>query len=224
MVGKRCNFPLMTMTAALAGTVAAAPAQAHPHAWIDASTKLHLNDEQELTALTVHWVFDPAYSNFATEGLDKDGDGMLSPAELRPLAERNLEALKEYDYFTEVKVDGEPVAFGTVTEFSSDYDALQLSMTFTLPLAEPVYVKTHAVNYALFDPSYYVEILHQEQNPIAMVGPSADTCAPELMKPNLDALPISEAEMSEDTFAEEPAEGDLSYGAMFAERVHLICN
>lgn len=202
----------------------AAPAHAHPHAWIDASTAFHLNDANEVTALTVTWVFDPAYSAFATEGLDKDGDGEISPAELRPLATQNLTSLKDYDYFTEIKKDGRQVAYDDVTDYSSAFDGLQLSMEFTIPLTEPVYVKTHAITYALFDPTYYVEILHHESNPIAVDGDASAGCSPELVKPDLDSLPISLAEMSEPTFAEEPREDGLSYGALFAERVHLICN
>lgn len=226
MVGKKRFRKTATVLAAagFAATAAHSPALAHPHAWIDASTELHLNDRQELTAITVHWVFDPAYSNFATEGLDKDGDGVYSADELRPLAEQNLKALAEYSYFTEVTVNGEQVGYGEPKDFSSSYNDLQLAMTFTLPLAEPVYVKTNAISYAMFDPSYYVEILHKTQDPIAIRVQGKANCAPELMKPDLDSLPISMAEMSEPSFAEEPAEGDMSYGEMFAERVHLICN
>lgn len=209
---------------AVALVLSASPSLAHPHAWIDAATELQLNDRQELTALTIHWQFDPAYSSFATEGLDKDGDGQISPAELKPLAAQNVKALKDYRYFTEIDVDGKQVDFGEVTDFSSDFNGLQLSMTFTVPLASPVYVKTHAITYSLYDPTYYVEILHREDHPISFTGHKVDGCSAELEKPNLEAAMSSLPYLTnEQTFAED-APGPLSYGAMFAEKVHLICN
>jgi ABC-type uncharacterized transport system substrate-binding protein len=57
------------------------------------------------------WTFDPAYSAFVTQGLDKNNDGVFSPDELQELAKENTESLGDFEYFTFLKNDGAKQAF-----------------------------------------------------------------------------------------------------------------
>src|SRR5690606_3645342 len=68
-------------------------AAAHPHVWIDAHSQVMFDDARRMAALRVVWRFDEFYSLFAIEGLDQDGNGTLTPAELQPLAELNVTSL-----------------------------------------------------------------------------------------------------------------------------------
>ena len=53
-----------------------------------------------ITAIQHVWRFDEAFSLYATEGLDIDGNGALSREELDALAKVNIESLAEYGFFT----------------------------------------------------------------------------------------------------------------------------
>ena len=85
---------------ALILTFASLPAHAHPHVWITAKTAAILDASGNITGIRNIWTMDEDYSLMATEGLDTDGDGKFSPAELEPLSRENLEALKEFEFFT----------------------------------------------------------------------------------------------------------------------------
>ncbi len=91
--------------------LAGAPAMAHPHVWV--STKAAVQFEAgTIVALRFTWLFDEMYSTMATDGLDKNGDGSLSREELDELVKVNMEGLKEFDYFTEVKSADKVLSFG----------------------------------------------------------------------------------------------------------------
>src|SRR6187402_1997470 len=83
----------------------ALPAVAHPHVFVTVNAELIFDAEGRIKAVGNVWQFDDAFSAFATEGLDADGDGKLGDAELQPLAKINVESLLEFGYFTFLTVD-----------------------------------------------------------------------------------------------------------------------
>ena len=74
---------------------ATSPALAHPHIFIDATAEL-LFAGRTLAAVRHTWRFDEAFSAFASQGLDKNGDRVLTETELAPLAKTNVAALEAY--------------------------------------------------------------------------------------------------------------------------------
>src|SRR5208282_2576930 len=80
--------------------VSAGIASAHPHVWVNVETEIVTGPNQEITGFRHKWTFDEMYSEFAVQGLDTNGDGIYSADELKPLAQTNVEALKEFEYFT----------------------------------------------------------------------------------------------------------------------------
>ena len=63
-------------------------------------TEVVLGPDNEITGFRHKWTFDEGYTSFAIDGLDTNGDGIYSEEELKPLAQTNIEALKEFEYFT----------------------------------------------------------------------------------------------------------------------------
>jgi ABC-type uncharacterized transport system substrate-binding protein len=91
----------------LAALVAAGtPALAHPHVWVTARTELLYAPDGKVTAVRHAWRFDKGYSAFITQGLDRNGDGKLTPDELQELAQENTSSLGDFDYFTVLKANG----------------------------------------------------------------------------------------------------------------------
>ena len=77
----------------------------------------------------------------AIEGLDTNKDGTYSKEELQPLAQVNVESLKDFDYFTFVHFEGEEdktLPLKPPVDYWIDYDKNVLTLHFTLPLEKPV--------------------------------------------------------------------------------------
>ncbi|EAV45776.1 hypothetical protein SIAM614_24192 [Stappia aggregata IAM 12614] len=88
-------------------------ASAHPHVFVEARSKLVFDDAGQAVALQHVFRFDDAFSAFAIQGFDKDGDGHYSREELSELAKVNVESMADYGYFT----------FGDNTRVEFDFDA-----------------------------------------------------------------------------------------------------
>jgi ABC-type uncharacterized transport system substrate-binding protein len=139
--------------------IAARPAFAHPHVWVDAKAEIVWDDKGEITAIRHIWQFDPDFTAYATLNLDANNDGKLSEDELAPLAQTNMDALKDYDYFTHLYVgaDNKKVAFGKPEEYWLDFHNQRLTLFYTLPLARPVALHGPAM-LEVGDPEYFVAI------------------------------------------------------------------
>jgi ABC-type uncharacterized transport system substrate-binding protein len=61
----------------------ATAANAHPHVWVTLKSDLVFAPDGKIAAVRHAWTFDEMFSVFATQGLDKDGDGKLSREELQ---------------------------------------------------------------------------------------------------------------------------------------------
>jgi ABC-type uncharacterized transport system substrate-binding protein len=78
----------------------ASAAQAHPHVWVTMMTELLYAPDGSAIAVRQAWTFDDMYSAFAATGLQAKTKGQFTREELAPLAQENVESLKDFDYFT----------------------------------------------------------------------------------------------------------------------------
>ena len=184
-------------------------ADAHPHVLVDAHTQILFNAQGQMTGVTNVWDFDDAFSAFAIQGYDKKGDGLPTRAELQPLAQVNLNSLKEYGYFTRVSIDGANVKFGPPINFFDVFEHERLTLHFTLPLATPIDVRGKTFEVNVYDPEYFAAVTFVNQNPIQLVG-SAEGCTtaihrPEQLDPQmasrLAVIPADQRELPSELFA-----------------------
>jgi ABC-type nickel/cobalt efflux system permease component RcnA/ABC-type uncharacterized transport system substrate-binding protein len=157
------------LLALLALVALAAPAAAHPHVFVTVNAELIFDAEGRIKAVGNVWRFDDAFSAFATEGLDADGDGKLGDAELQPLAKINVESLLEFGYFTFLSVDGAEQKFTLPTEYWLEHDGTFLTLFFTLPLDLPVKVGKDTT-LEIFDPEYFVAFEFPGEQPLKLTG------------------------------------------------------
>jgi nickel/cobalt exporter len=182
-----------------------APAAAHPHVFVTVRAELMFDEAGRMKAIGNVWQFDPAFSAFAVEGLDLDGDGKLGDAELAPLAKVNVESLAEFGYFTFLSVDGGEKAFAPPTEYWLEHDGDRLTLFYTLPLATPVPVGADT-RLEIFDPEYFVAFEFVPDNPLTLAGAPAGCTATyhppqgvdEQTMAMLNALPRDQRELPSD--------------------------
>lgn len=216
----RLIVPALGLLALAWALLGAPPAGAHPHAWIDLKSNVLFNDDGQVTGLRVHWLFDEFYTFYAIEEFDQDGDGQPDEDNLWKLAVVNLESLAEYGYFTFIKVDGVAPATGQVTEYDTFMDGERLVLIFTVDLLVPADPRSHQVTYAVYDPTYYIEITHaaRSEDPIRFEGAAPEGCSFELRYPDPDEDILFFAA----TLDQTQSAGD-GLGVYFAEEVAVLC-
>ncbi|MGN6550444.1 MAG: DUF1007 family protein [Pararhizobium sp.] len=161
------RFWLMTGAILLAfGTLA----EAHPHVFVDGHVTLDA-DSGKLVAVTNVWTFDAPFSAFATQGLDKNRDGRLSAAELKPLAATNMESLKDYHFFTYVGTGGPPVDLDPPRDYLLTLAKHRQTLHVTLPLKTPLALDD-ALKVEVFDPEYFVAYAFPTAGAVSIDGPA----------------------------------------------------
>ena len=183
---KRIIVPL-----ALAGSLlAGATASAHPHVWVTMESELLYAPDGSVKAVRHAWSFDDMFSAFATQGIDTKKRGQFTREELKPLAQTNVELLKEYDYFTYAKANGQAVEFDEPqADYYLDYKNSVLTLHFTLPLKKPV--KAKEITFEIYDSLFFVDFSFADKNPAKLVsapaGCKVSVALPGQMDPNLAA-------------------------------------
>jgi ABC-type uncharacterized transport system substrate-binding protein len=150
-------------------------AAAHPHLWIDAVTTFVFEDHA-LVGLRHQWRFDELFSAFVIEEHDGDGDGAFDAAETQAVRAQAFANLREYDYFTHLRIGGKKLPLDEVSDFAAENDDGALVYSFTMPLPDPVVPGAEPVAVGIYDPEYYVEILLDEFDPVRFEGISSGAC------------------------------------------------
>lgn len=146
----------------------ALPAAAHPHVFVDARAQVVFDASGQIVSIRHVWRFDDAFSAFASQGLDKNGDGILTVEELQPLAKVNVDSLKDYDYFTFLRVGGKRVGFKIPTEYWLQSADGYLTLFYTLNLMQPVKPDAKGITLDVYDPGYFVDFQMVEKDPIVL--------------------------------------------------------
>jgi nickel/cobalt transporter (NicO) family protein len=218
MVSSLMIYRLIVLVAvAFAGLLAAAaPAAAHPHVWVTVKSEIVFAPDGAATGVRHAWTFDDMYSAFATQDLKAKVKGQFTREELAPLAEVNAVSLKDYDYFTQGRADGQKLTFADVANYWLEYKDSMLTFNFTLPFKTPV--RAGRLNIEIFDPEYFVDFSFAEKNPVALVG-APESCKLTVLRMNEVAPP--QAQRLPDAAANPP--DSTNYGAQFANRIAVEC-
>ena len=193
-------------------------ASAHPHVWVNVETQILTGPGQEITGFRHKWTFDEMYSEFAVNGLDANGDGTYSAEELQPLAQTNVEALKDFEYFTFAFQGKDKLPLDEpAPDYRLEYKNKLLTLYFTLPLAAPVpREKFKDFSFVVYDPSMYISLTLDKQAPVKIVSAKPLPCSAKIgSRPS--AVDANAAQLGENI---DPAS---NLGLQFAERVTIHC-
>lgn len=193
-------------------------ALAHPHAWIDFRTTIVLDDANRMTAIKEHWLFDPYYTEFAMRDFNPNKDGKITHALLMDLAKDNLKNLGPFCYFTILEQENAKSAVEVPVDIDSYLVKGQIALDFTLKLEKPLDLAKKKADYRIYDPSYYISMLHAKKDPILFEGKKAASCKHDLVTPKPDIMKINFA-ASIDKTGQAPDE----LGSFFAQRMTLSC-
>ncbi|PZF78858.1 hypothetical protein DK847_03445 [Aestuariivirga litoralis] len=208
---------------AFASAAAATPASAHPHVWIQMQSGVVFNDQGQIAAVKLAWTFDDGYASLALDGLDKNGNGTYEPEELEPLTRENLESLKDYDFFTHVRLNGKAQALGAPTAAGQSYTGGKLQLHFELPLSTPVDPTRGEFVLKVYDPEFYIAFDYAGTTPVTVSGNMPPACKPVLKPLPTDAeLEQTRAMLSTKGPDWKPDEEE-DFGALFAQPMTIQC-
>jgi nickel/cobalt transporter (NicO) family protein len=214
------HFLLWLFTAA----ILAEPAAAHPHAFIALRTSLLLNEQGLVTGVREEWQFDDNYTATALEGLDTDGDGTYSAAEIAPLTDENIKSLREYDYFTVIRQKGEKQAIADVTAARQVHDGSLLKMVMDVPLVTPLDPTRGEIQVKVYDPEFFIAYDYQKADAFSVAGGKLPaSCQAQLLPVPTD----EELEQKRDFLAQQSPdwkpETEEDFGAVFAQPLSVVC-
>ena len=207
---------LLSFAAAALALLAAGQAQAHPHVWVTIKSEVVYGADGAATGLRHAWTFDDMFSTFATQGLESKEKGKFTREELAPLAQVNVESLKEFDYFTLARANGKKADFNPPVDYWLEFNDGQLTLHFTLPFKAPV--KAQTLDIEVYDGTWFVDFALAEKEPVSLVG------APQACK-----LAVARAG---ETAAATPKPGEAffnnltpgsNFGAQFSNKISVKC-
>lgn len=191
-------------------------AAAHPHVWIDMTVTAVFDADGKVSAFRHVWTFDEFYSVFQLEALEGREP---TPDVLSGLADEMLASIAGLGYLMKVETrDG----LGRIASAGDPGLILRpdgrLELRFTARLADPVDVRAWPLRYAVFDPEYYIEMLHVKETGTLMSGQVPPQCTMDLQRPAPTFEMLSLAAAVETMQEDAPPLGEA-----FAEKVTIDC-
>jgi ABC-type uncharacterized transport system substrate-binding protein len=192
---------LKRLLLALALLAPAAAAEAHPHIWIRASATMQFEDGK-ITEIRHEWIFDDFFSNALISDFDKNRNKQFDPDEVKELEKNAFVALKEFGYFTHVKVGGKAVTIETTRDFTPTIKDGKVIYTFVAVLPQPVDPRAAQFAAGVYDHSYYVDVEVNPQLGVKLAGGGSEACKFAIV---------------------EDKDAPLYFGATFARRIEILC-
>lgn len=186
---------------ALALLAPAAVAEAHPHIWIRATATLQFEDGK-IIGIRHEWLFDDFFSNALITDFDKNKNKQFEPEEVKELEANAFVALKEFGYFTHVRVDGKTVAIAATRDFAPKIKDGKVTYHFTAMLPQPVDPRAAQFAAGVYDHSYYVDVEVNPQLGVKLAGGGSEACKFAVV---------------------EDKEAPLYFGATYARRIEISC-
>ena len=215
---------LSRVAASITVFLACSPAAfAHPHVWVDMQSTIVFTDDGLIKGVDVEWTFDDAYAQMALDGLDVDKDGFYSQDELAPLTKENIDSLKDYEYFTVMRANGEQLKIGAVTDAGQIYSSDKLTLHFQVPLATPLDPRKAKFMLKVYDPEFFIDFEYPKDDGADVSGNMPKNC-------KLDIKPIPTDAELEQTRTMLSTKGkdwkpdtNEDFGAAFAQPVSIDC-
>ena len=205
--------------AAIALALQPLPALAHPHIFAEARLEV-VADAGKITEIRNVWRFDDVFSSSVLLDFDKNTNLKLDPDELKEIADTIRTSTGDYDYFTFITDNGNPVKLATPEVFNVDFKDNQLLVFFiakpekTLPLKGKLAI-------GVYDPTMYTAIDFAKDEDIATEGDGFKICKRAVVRPDPDEVMAQNQANLTEAFFNDPAGTDMS--KLFATRLELTC-
>ena len=158
-----------------------ATAYAHPHMFIDTKLEVRLSGDR-LAGLEITWFFDPMFTASIVNDWDENGNGSFSSSEVELVYENAFSNLADFNYFTYVSTGNTTRSPSAVEEFTVFMDGQTLVYRFFTPF--DIVLCDGIFSVAIYDHTYYCDILYCSDSPITLVGPGSSNASFQIVENN----------------------------------------
>lgn len=193
---------------------------AHPHSWITVTSDFVLDEQDRLVEIRQRWIFDEFYSMMTVADM-QSVYGDVNEQVLSEYVEGMMTSLTRHQYFSHLRWQGQRIALPRASRYylsAPEVDGmvlLILEMHFTI---EPLDIMSSGIEWQVFDPTYYVSMMHETTNNIRVISANSAECTKLLNEADPDPEVVAYAMMLDETQTETDGLGEL-----FAETVELEC-
>ncbi len=199
-----------------AAFVIAAPLGAHPHVFVDVALRFQDDGAGNLTGVEVTWTYDDFFSLliFADMGLDPDGEGALTDAELARLKGFDLEEWPDgFEGDLYLTAGGDKIALEHPVPTDIRIEAGRIVASHRRSFGP---VPADGLRVEPYDPTYFVKY--------TLAGPVVlpEGCAYAITEPDLDESQRAFRDMLAELSAEEQYSG-VEVGNLFSDIMAISC-
>lgn len=199
----------------------AAPAQTHPHVFIDGGVDFQFSENDTLTSLKVTWLYDEFETLYilASNNLSLNDAGGLDEPDRLTLEQKFGEWPEDFDGSAHLSFDGQNVPLKWPGDPQVTLIDGRIQAVFTRDLENPMSLSGAAAELAFYESTYFFAF--KIANTPRLIGPT-DACAAEVIPFNPDPDDASIlAKLAMLSREETPA--DENVGLLFADRIALKC-
>ena len=144
----------------------------HPHVFIDNSLKVLFN-EKGLAGINLKWVFDEMFSGMIIYEFDKNKNRKFEASEIEKVKKGVFEHLKNFDYFTHMKINGQEFKVRYVQGFSASIYEDKVIYNFFIPCHVMAISTFKEVRISVYDNENYCSISLIQNNPVQFENTSS---------------------------------------------------
>lgn len=113
-------------------------------------------DDRGPAAVHFLWVFDAMYSSMLIRDFTSRPAGQLTAADVANLRKKAFEDTADFNYFTDLTVNGKALKIKKVTDFNARVDRGHISYAFTVPMPDGAPTGPGSLEVASFDHEFYI--------------------------------------------------------------------
>ena len=140
---------------------------AHPHVFIDNRISV-IFDDKGLAGFKHEWTFDEMFSSTIIQEFDLDADGHFDENEIKEVIKGAFSNVKEHSYFTDITINENKFEIKEFEDFHAEIDSGALIYYFFIPCKVSAISNNQEVKIAVYDPTYFVQILWASEDPYTL--------------------------------------------------------
>lgn len=166
---RRRHFLILTIIAIALLGMLCENVLSHPHVFIVQRIEVVFDDEG-LAGFRIEWNFDEMFSSMIIGDYDKNQNRYLDPDEIAVIKEEAFSYVSNYNYFTFIRIDGNPFEVKYIEDFSAKILDNKLTYEFFVPCHVVAISSLKHVIIATYDPSYYTAVFFAKEHPAALAN------------------------------------------------------
>ena len=140
--------------------------RSHPHVFVYNGVTV-VFDKNGLAGFEISWAFDEMFSSMIILDFDKNRNGRFEPSEITGVEKGAFSNLREFDYFTHIKIDKKPFKVKYVKDFSAEIENNILIYRFFIPCHVRATRTWKETKISVYDREYYTSVF-MAKDPIVL--------------------------------------------------------